>query len=114
MGWGSSWGRCPGLRPSWSPLLSAVAEELLFRAVIQEQLTAWLGVVLFAVAHLPVDRKLWPWPVFALFAGTIFATLYDVTGAVLAPITAHFVINAVNLRWLDHRRRGADSTGFAT
>lgn len=84
--------------------LSAVGEELLFRGVIQEQLGAVLGVILFAAAHLPVDRDLWLWPVFALVAGAMFAGLYDATGSVLAPATAHFVINGVNLHWLGQRQ----------
>ena len=65
-----------------------------------------LGVVLFAGAHLPVDRNLWLWPVFALVVGALFAALYEVTGAVLAPATAHFVINGINLHWLGRRGGG--------
>lgn len=90
-------------------LLSALGEELLFRGVIQEQLGAWLGVLLFAAAHLPVDRNLWLWPVFALGSGALFAVLYDVTGAVLAPATAHLAINAANLHWLGQRQLEAPS-----
>jgi len=82
---------------------SAFGEELLFRAVLQEQLGAVVGIVLFAAAHVPFDRDLRPWPILALGAGTLFAGLYEVTGAVLAPATAHFLINAINLRWLTLR-----------
>ncbi len=82
---------------------SAFGEELLFRAVLHEQLGATVGIVLFALAHVPVERDLWLWPVLALGAGALFAGLYEVTGAVLAPATAHFLINAINLRWLTIR-----------
>lgn len=97
-------------------LLSALGEELLFRAVIQEQLGAPLGVLLFAVTHLPIDRKLWPRPLFALLAGALFAGLYTLTGSMLAPATAHFVINATSLRWAGrrHLRAAASSKDFAT
>lgn len=82
---------------------AAVGEELLFRAVLHEQLGAAVGVVLFAAAHVPIERGLWLWPVFALGAGAVFAGLYEATGSVLAPATAHFLINAINLRWLTVR-----------
>ncbi|MEN0066717.1 MAG: CPBP family intramembrane glutamic endopeptidase [Myxococcota bacterium] len=86
---------------------AAFGEELLFRAVLQEQLGAGVGVVLFAAAHVPLERDLWLWPVLALAAGALFAGLYEATGAVLAPATAHFLINAINLRWLTLRFAGA-------
>ncbi|MEM6926503.1 MAG: CPBP family intramembrane glutamic endopeptidase [Myxococcota bacterium] len=92
---------------------SALGEELLFRAVLQEQLGALVGIVLFAAAHVPVERDLWLWPVLALGAGALFAGLYEVTGAVLAPAIAHFLINAINLRWLT-LRFGPDSPDSAT
>ena len=92
---------------------AAFGEELLFRAVLQEQLGATVGVILFAAAHVPLDRDLWLWPILALCAGALFAGLYDWTGSVLAPATAHFVINAINLRWLS-LRFGGDSRGSAT
>lgn len=88
---------------------AAIGEELLFRAVLQEQLGAPVGIVLFAAAHVPFERDLWPWPLLALGAGTLFAGLYEVTGAVLAPTVAHFLINAVNLRWLTMRFGAPDS-----
>lgn len=93
---------------SWSACLllaasSSVGEELLFRAVIQEHLGLWVGVVLFAAAHVPVERDLWPWPVLALGAGLVFGGLYEATGAALAPAVAHFVVNLLNLRYLGQR-----------
>lgn len=82
---------------------SAIAEELLFRGVVQVHLGMPLGVVLFAAAHVPLDRGLWLWPIFALGAGALFGGLYAITDAVLAPVVAHFVINALNLHWLGRR-----------
>ncbi len=107
-------GRMTGPIPGHSAVLvaavSALAEELLFRAVIQHQLGAVLGVVLFAAAHVPFERELRLWPVFALGAGVLFAGLYAYTGSVLAPTVAHFAINAVNLAWIG-KRYGADPQG---
>lgn len=92
---------------------AAFGEELLFRAVLQEQLGAVVGIVLFAAAHVPMERDLWLWPILALGAGAVFAALYESTGAVLAPAAAHFLINAINLRWLT-LRFGDASPGSAT
>lgn len=89
---------------------SAVGEELLFRAVIQEHFGVVAGVALFAMAHVPVERDLWLWPVTAVLGGAVFGWLYVVTDAALAPMTAHFLVNAVGL-W-DLTRSG--STGSAT
>lgn len=81
-------------------VFSALGEELLFRAVLQERLGLLVATGLFAVAHFPVERDLWLWPLLALPVGLAFGGLYEVTGAVLAPIVAHAVINALNLRWI--------------
>ena len=91
-------------RPSWPTaaliaLASAVGEELLFRGVIQDRLGLFPALLAFAAAHVPWARELWPWPLTALVAGLVFGTLYDATGAVLAPAVAHFVVNLLSLRW---------------
>lgn len=79
---------------------SSVGEELLFRGVLQP----WLGwlptTVLFAAAHVPTERDLLPWPLFALLAGALLAGLFELTGALVAPVACHFVINLLNLRAL--------------
>lgn len=92
-------------RPSWLGCVllavsSALGEELLFRAVLQERLGLPIATALFAIAHFPVERDLWPWPLLALPVGLAFGGLYDATGAALAPIIAHAVVNALNLRWI--------------
>ncbi|MBX2801167.1 MAG: CPBP family intramembrane metalloprotease [Myxococcales bacterium] len=81
-------------------LASAIGEELLFRAVIQAQLGLGAGALLFACAHVPMERDLWLWPVSAFGAGLVFGVLYQQTGGVLAPAVAHFVINVANLHWM--------------
>lgn len=91
---------------------SAVGEELLFRGVLQP----WLGWVpataLFAAAHVPTERDLLPWPVFALGAGLLLAGLFEATEALVAPTACHFVVNLLNLRAIgamaDQRDRDRD------
>lgn len=90
---------------------SALGEELLFRAVIQERLGLAAGVLLFAMAHVPLERALWPWPLFAVAAGLVLGGLYAVTGAVLAPAVAHGVVNLLNLRHLSVRYAGPEPEG---
>jgi membrane protease YdiL (CAAX protease family) len=97
-------GRMIGPRTWASCLLiaaaSSVGEELLFRAVLQQRLGLALATILFALAHFPAERDLWPWPLMALPMGLAFGGLYEWSGAALAPIVAHGVINLLNLRFV--------------
>jgi len=80
--------------------LSGFAEEAFFRGALQPRL-GWLAAsVLFGLAHWAPRRTLWPWTGFALLAGGMLGALFEATGNLAAPITAHVVINAVNLRLL--------------
>jgi membrane protease YdiL (CAAX protease family) len=80
--------------------LSGVAEELFFRGALQPRL-GWLGAsAVFAIAHVPPRRSLWPWTAFAGLAGLLLGALFAATGNLVAPIAAHAAINAVNLRLL--------------
>ncbi|MGH7338501.1 MAG: lysostaphin resistance A-like protein, partial [Myxococcota bacterium] len=86
--------------------LSGFAEEVFFRGALQPRL-GWLAAsVLFGLAHYPPRRTLWPWTGFALIAGGMFGALFEVTGNLAAPVTAHAVINAVNLRLLTRVQPG--------
>lgn len=79
---------------------SAVGEEALFRGALQPEIGWVAASVVFALAHLVPRRDLLPWSVFSLLAGLLLGFLYDATGNLVAPIAAHFGINAVNLRLL--------------
>lgn len=89
-------------------LASAIGEELLFRGVLQP----WVGLVpaalLFAAAHVPVRRELALWPTFALLMGLALGGMMSWTGALLAPVTCHAVINFLNLRRLGLLARELD------
>ena len=61
---------------------------------------ALLTAALFGLLHIPANRALRPWTVSAFVMGLLFALLYRVTGEVLAPLTAHAVINLENLELL--------------
>jgi membrane protease YdiL (CAAX protease family) len=80
--------------------LSGFAEEVFFRGALQTRI-GWLAAsVLFGLAHWAPRRALWPWTGFALCAGMLLGGLFAATGNLVAPITAHAAINAVNLRLL--------------
>ena len=80
--------------------LSGFAEEAFFRGALQPRI-GWLGATaLFGLAHWAPRWSLWPWTGFALCAGALLGALFAATGNLVAPITAHAAINAVNLRLL--------------
>jgi membrane protease YdiL (CAAX protease family) len=57
------------------------------------------GESLFASASAP-RRDLWPWAFFALAAGVGLGLLIEWSGNLVAPVVAHVLVNAVNLRRL--------------
>jgi membrane protease YdiL (CAAX protease family) len=93
-------------------LLSGFAEELFFRGAVQGAWGFWIASALFAALHTGRDRGLWVWTVFAALAGLLFGGLVLYTGNLLAPMIAHFVVNAVNLSRLV--RRGTERSSEAT
>jgi membrane protease YdiL (CAAX protease family) len=88
-------------------LASGIAEEAFFRGVLQPLLGYVAASLLFGLAHFAPRRDLLPWTGFALLAGFGLGALFEATGNLVAPIVAHVVINAVNLRLLALRWRPA-------
>lgn len=79
---------------------SAVGEEALFRGALQPEIGLVAASAVFALAHLVPRRDLLPWCAFSFAAGLLLGGLYEATGNLVAPIAAHFAINAVNLERL--------------
>ncbi len=89
-------------------LLSGFAEELFFRGAVQ---SAWgwpLATALFALLHVGPGAAFRSWTLFAAVAGLAFAGLMLWRGNLLAPVVAHALVNAVNLRRLTLRPLGAE------
>jgi membrane protease YdiL (CAAX protease family) len=84
-------------------LLSGFAEELFFRGAVQGSLGLWAAAALFALVHTGPNRPFLLWTAFAAVAGLLFGGLMAWRGSLLAPISAHVVVNAVNLRALSRR-----------
>lgn len=84
-------------------VLSSVAEELLFRGVLQPAWGIPAATVLFAVVHVPLDRAMWAWPIAAGAVGLGIALMAEASGGLIGPIAVHFAVNAINLRWMARR-----------
>jgi membrane protease YdiL (CAAX protease family) len=81
-------------------LASGLGEEVFFRGALQPRVGLVIASLLFGLAHLVPRRELAPWAGFAVLAGVLLGALFEYTGNLLAPATAHVLVNGVNLRWL--------------
>jgi len=86
-------------------LTSGFAEELVFRAALQPEIGIFFTTLIFSLLHLPFNRDLRPWPVFAFLVGLLLGFCYKHTGAMLAPFTTHFLINLINLFKISRKTR---------
>ena len=82
---------------------SGLAEEMFFRGALQPRVGLVAASLLFACVHFIPRRALLPWTAFAGIAGFVLGGLFVWTGNLIAPVTAHILINAVNLPLLEHR-----------
>lgn len=91
----------PGVvvRPVLIYLVTAVPEEFLFRGLIQNLLTRWLGApralpiaaVVFGLAHLPDPR----YALLAALAGVAYGWVYLRTGKITASAVTHALVDGV-------------------
>ncbi|KGX92193.1 membrane protein [Pontibacillus halophilus JSM 076056 = DSM 19796] len=75
-------------------LTVSVAEELLFRGVIQEQLGYWVASLSFALMHIRYLTK----PVLllsVLLISFLLGWVYEETGQLLTTIVAHFTVDVL-------------------
>jgi len=80
--------------------VSGIAEEALFRGALQPKVGLVAASVLFGLAHFVPRREFAVWTGTTILAGFMLGLLFQETGNLIAPIVAHFVVNALNLRWL--------------
>ncbi|WP_326156700.1 CPBP family intramembrane glutamic endopeptidase [Bacillus halotolerans] len=75
-------------------LLISFAEEMLFRGVLQTHIGLWAASLVFAVLHF---RYLTKWLLFIMVTAISFllGQIYEWTGNLFVPVTAHFIIDAV-------------------
>jgi membrane protease YdiL (CAAX protease family) len=94
-------------------LASGLGEEAFFRGALQPRVGLVIASLLFGLAHLVPRRELAPWAGFAVLAGVLLGALFDYTGNLLAPATAHVLVNGVNLRWLSRASALQSASGGA-
>lgn len=93
-------------------LASGIAEELFFRGALQPAVGLVWASLIFGACHFLPRRELALWSVYAVAMGFAFGWLFEATGHLAAPITAHVLVNAVNLPRLARRaeaRRSKDA-----
>ena len=88
-------------------VFSGVGEEAFFRGAVQQEFGIVIASVVFGLAHVGPDRRFVLWTVWAVLAGVVFGLLFEATGGLLAPVTAHAAHNAATLLiWKRSRGRG--------
>jgi membrane protease YdiL (CAAX protease family) len=90
-------------------LASGVAEEVLFRGALWLHLGLVGSSLLFGLVHVLPKRSLLAYPLFAVAVGVVLGLLREGSGSVVPPILTHVTVNALNLAWLEHRRRARAS-----
>jgi CAAX protease family protein len=83
---------------------AGVAEEWLFRGLLQPALGLPSASIIFGLAHIG-GRRMLPLGVWATVMGVLMGGLAIVTGGLMAPVIAHAVYDILAL---DYIRRGAD------
>jgi membrane protease YdiL (CAAX protease family) len=80
--------------------LAAVSEELFFRAALGPAIGFVASSALFGAAHLASRDSSLPWALWAFAMGLLFSGLYLLSGTLLAPIIAHWLINYENMQYI--------------
>lgn len=78
-------------------LFSGIGEEAFFRGAVQQEFGIVIASLVFGLAHVGPDRRFLLWTAWAIVAGVIFGVLFEETGGLLAPVTAHAAHNAATL-----------------
>jgi uncharacterized protein len=73
---------------------------------VQQEFGLVVASVVFGLVHVGPDRRYLFWTGWAVLAGFLFGTLYDVTGGLLAPILAHAAHNGATLLLWKRSRKG--------
>jgi membrane protease YdiL (CAAX protease family) len=92
-------------------LFSGVGEEIFFRGAVQQEFGLVVASLVFGLVHVGPDRRYLVWTAWAVLAGFLFGSLYEVTGGLLAPILAHSAHNAATLLLWKRSRKGQGGAG---
>jgi len=92
-------------------VFSGVGEEAFFRGALQQEFGLVVASLLFGLAHIGPDRRYLVWTAWAVGAGFVLGSLYEVSGGLLAPILAHCAHNAGTLLLWKRSREGKKEAG---
>jgi uncharacterized protein len=93
-------------------VFSGVGEEAFFRGALQPMLGLVVTSILFGALHVGPDRRYLAWTLWAVGAGFLFGFLYEWTGGLLAPMSAHVLHNAATLLlWKQSRLKRSRAIG---
>ena len=76
---------------------------MLFRGALQPAVGIVWASLIFGACHFLPRKELMLWSVYAVAMGFAFGLLYEWTGHLMAPVTAHALVNGVNLPRLARR-----------
>lgn len=93
--------------PAENAFASAVIEEIIFRGVLLQYVGLWTGAGIFALFHVPTQKSLILWMLSAFVMGVVFGGAFMIGLSLVAPLTAHFVINYMNLHYLNRRQQAS-------
>jgi len=92
-------------------IFSGIGEEAFFRGAVQQEFGLVVASLLFGLAHVGPDRRYLVWTAWAVGAGFVFGSLYELSGSLLAPILAHGAHNAATLLLWKRSREGKKKAG---
>jgi uncharacterized protein len=81
-------------------LLSAFGEEMLFRGLLAPSIGVLPQALIFGAAHQIRGPSRWVWVSWASVVGLALGAMYQLTGSLIGPLTAHALVNALNLAYL--------------
>lgn len=82
---------------------SSIGEECFFRGAMVPDLGPWLSSALFGLLHIGPAARFLPWTATSFVVGLCFAFLFQWSGDLAGPVTAHFLINLINLHLITGR-----------
>lgn len=77
--------------------ISAVGEELLFRAAVQPALGLVGTSLLFGLLHLGPQGLISIWTLWAIISGLMMGWMFESTGNLWPSLICHFLVNAVSM-----------------
>ena len=84
-------------------LSASLAEELIFRGLLQHFVGFCLQAPIFGFFHQSRGPHRWIWATWAAVVGLLFGLIVKLTGSLLGPFIAHTIVNALNMAYLrDH------------